>query len=155
MEHRHHPTSFDIQPLHPEDYQVAMLFLEQVFYNEQNIPKDLLPLPKDSQRWWCIKKNHQLVGLAAAWQLNSEWHWGRLAIHDTLRGLGMGKKIAAKSLEDLFHQGVDKVIIDARDITVAMILKLGGKITGPTTDFYGFPITPMAIHKKDFIANLH
>ena len=47
--------------------------------------------------------------------------------------------------------GIEEVIIDARDITVEMVLKFGGTITGKKTNFYGYPITPMKIQKKNFI----
>ena len=47
--------------------------------------------------------------------------------------------------------GIEKVKIDARDITVEMVLKIGGRITGRKVSFYGYPITPIEINKNDFI----
>ena len=148
--HRLQLNTFEIKQLNHEFYDSAIFFLENVFYKEQNIPKELIPLENDSQKWWCIRSNNEVVGIVAAWEVKSEWHWGRLAIHKKLRGFGIGKKIAIKSLDELFQMGIEKVKIDARDITVKMVLKLGGKITGRKAKFYGHSITPMEIQKKDF-----
>ena len=151
MENNINSSTFKIEQLNQELYNPAILFLENVFYKEQNIPKELIPLENDNQKWWCIRSSNEIVGIVAAWEVKSEWHWGRLAIHKKLRGLGIGKKLAIKSLDELFQMGIEKVKIDARDITVEMVLKIGGKITGRKTNFYGYPITPMEIQKKDFI----
>lgn len=155
MENKLNSNSFEVEQLDQELYDSAILFLENVFYKEQNIPKELIPLESDHQKWWCIRSNDEVVGIVAAWEIKSEWHWGRLAIHEKLRGLGMGKKIAVKSLDQLFQMGIEKVEIDARDITVEMILKIGGEITGEKTNFYGYPITPMMIQKKAFIHKIY
>lgn len=154
MENKLNPYSFKIEQLNQDLQDSTLLFLEDVFHKEQHIPTELIPLKNDNQKWWCIKINNEVVGIVAAWETKNEWHWGRLAIHKKLRGLGMGKKIATKSLEELFQMGVEKVIIDARDITVEMVLKMGGKITGEKTNFYDHPITPMKIHKNDFIKKM-
>ena len=151
MENKLNSNSFEIEQLNQEFYDSAILFLENVFYKEQNIPKELIPLENDTQKWWCIRSSNEVVGIVAAWEIKSEWHWGRLAIHKNLRGLGLGKKIAIKSLDELFQMGIEKVMIEARDITVEMVLKMGGENTGEKTYFYGHPITPMKIHKNDFI----
>ncbi|MHA7057210.1 GNAT family N-acetyltransferase [Aquimarina sp. M1] len=129
----------------------AIAFLEKVFYEEQGIPKELIPLYSYNHIWWCIKTDNAIVGIAAAWEITSEWHWGRLAIDKKVRGFGVGKEITKKSLTELFQMSIEKVKIDARDITVKMISKIGGKIIGETTDFYGTAITPMIIQKKDFV----
>ncbi|WP_339700918.1 GNAT family N-acetyltransferase [uncultured Roseivirga sp.] len=151
MEDQLKSNSFKIEPLNQEFYDSAINFLEQVFHKEQSIPKELIPLKNDSEKWWCIISDGEVLGIVAAWKIKSEWHWGRLAIDKKLRGLGLGKKIAVKSLNDLFHMGIEEVYIDARDITVSLLLKIGGKITGKKTSFYGASITPMKIMKNDFI----
>ncbi|WP_051229666.1 GNAT family N-acetyltransferase [Psychroserpens burtonensis] len=137
--------------MNQEFYDSAILFIETVFYKEQNIPKELLLLDNNHQKWWCIRNSNEIVGTVAAWKIKSECHWGRLAIHKKLRGLGLGKRIAIKSLDELFQIGIEKVIIDARDITGEIVLKLGGEITGKKTIFYEHPITPMKIQRKKFI----
>lgn len=151
MKNKINSSTVKIEQLNQNLFNSALLFLEDVFYKEQNIPKKLIPLEADNQKWWCIKSNDQIVGTVAAWEINYKWHWGRLAIHKELRGFGLGKKLVTKSLDELFQIGMEKVIIDARDITVEMVLKIGGKITGEKSNFYGYSITPMEIYKKDFI----
>lgn len=143
-------SNFSIEPLDRNLSDATLSFLERVFTDEQDIPKELIPLDTLNQKWWCIRKENQIVGIVAAWELDREWHWGRLAIDTSLRGLGLGKRLVIQSLTDCFQSGIPKVTIDARDITVSMILKLGGKITGEKTTFYGHPITPMEIHHQDF-----
>ena len=140
-----------LEHLDPELYNSATLLLEAEFFNEQNIPKALIPLQAINQKWWCIESNNAIIGTVAAWEIDSEWHWGRLAIHKNARGLGLGKALVIKSLDALFKTGIEKVIIDARDITAKMIVNVGGKRNGKTVSFYGQPITPMEIYKKDFI----
>jgi predicted GNAT family N-acyltransferase len=142
---------FKMEQLHQKLPDTALLLLENVFFKEQNIPKKLIPLEAEKQKWWCVRSGDQIVGVVAAWEVESEWHWGRLAIHKKLRGRGVGEKLVMKSLEELFQMEIEKVVIDARDITVDMVLKIGGKITGEKYNFYGYPITPMEICKEDFI----
>ncbi len=143
-------STYHIEPLNPTSVNLAFEFLEQVFSVEQNIPKELIPVVADQQKWWAIKDGNQIVGTAAIWQINSEWHWGRLAIHEKLRGLGLGKKLVMQSLDESFQMEIETILIDARDITVDMILKLGGKIVGEKINFYGLPVTPMELCKSDF-----
>lgn len=130
---------------------LAILFLEEIFYEEQGIPKELIPLDRYNYHWWYIQEDDDILAIAAAWEVSSEWHWGRLAIGKEVRGKGLGTKILKNSLDDLFHMGIDKVIIDARDIAVKMIINVGGKVVGKSSDFYGMPITPMVLFKEDFI----
>ncbi len=143
-------STFIIERLETTSLKPALLFLEEVFCVEQNIPKELIPVKADQQKWWGIKDGDQIIGTAAIWQINSEWHWGRLAIHEKLRGFGLGKKLVMQSLEESFQMGIETILIDARDITVDMILQLGGKIVGEKANFYGLPVTPMELCKSDF-----
>lgn len=132
----------------------ALFLVEDVFYMEQHIPKEVIRLKNDQQIWWCIRRSDQLVGVVAAWKEKSEWHWGRLAVHKEVRGLGLGKMLLKKSLDELFQMEIEKVIIDARDITVRMVQDFGGKITGKKSLFYGTPITPMELKKSDFLLKI-
>ncbi|WP_424961564.1 GNAT family N-acetyltransferase [Ekhidna sp.] len=128
----------------------AYAFLETVFTHEQQIPKELIPLKFETQFWWCIQADGNIVGTVAAWKDRKEWHWGRLAVSVHQRGNGLGKKLAVQSFSDLFQMDIREIIIDARDVTVKLLLSLGAKITGLTTEFYGIPITPMILSKEDF-----
>lgn len=142
-----------IEELTPEFENAVYPLIEKIFHKEQNIPKDLIPLAYRKQRWWCIEENNKILGVVAIWKKGSQWHWGRLAVHQDHRGLGLGKKLIKKSLDDLFQMGIDNVKIDARALTVKMILQKGGEITGEKDDFFGMSITPMKINKKSYSQN--
>ena len=124
-----------IEKLNNDSLDEAFLFLETVFSREQDIPKELIPLEYTDQHWWCIRYENEIVGTVAAWNDNGEWHWGRLAVNTSRRGLGLGKQLAVGSFSDLFKLGVNEIVIDARDITVNLLKSLGGKVTGETEVF--------------------
>ncbi|MBY6790954.1 MarR family transcriptional regulator, partial [Clostridium botulinum] len=46
---------------------------------------------------------------------------------------------------------VEKIFIDARDVTVIILKQLGCEVLGNPIDFYGEPVTPVIIKKLDFI----
>jgi hypothetical protein len=147
------PKRVRIEPLRDAYFDSAMELLVQTFSNEQNIPGHLVPISKDkSPRWWCVRVGEEVIGAVAAWKESGQWHWGRFAVDKNLRGLGIGKSMAIESITELFTGAADKIIIDARDITVGIIEKLGGKQTRPPFDFYGEPVTPMVLEKDDFFA---
>ncbi|WP_420318431.1 GNAT family N-acetyltransferase [Ekhidna sp.] len=145
-------VQFEVVQLEKSALNEVYSFLEEIFTREQNIPKELIPLPFDEQYWWCAKNNKQIIGTVAAWKDTDDWHWGRLAVDPIFRGHGFGKKLAVKSFEFLFEKDIDRIVIDARDITVKLLLSLGASINGKTVKFYGIPITPMIIYKTDFKA---
>ncbi|MEO9485165.1 MAG: GNAT family N-acetyltransferase [Ekhidna sp.] len=137
--------------LEKSDLRAVFIFLETVFSDEQQIPKELIPLTNAQQHWWCIREETTIVGTVAAWKEGNEWHWGRLAVDPNQRGKGLGKKLAIESFKDLFEMKIDEVVIDARDITVELLKSLGGKVTGPRSEFSGLPITQMKLRKTDFL----
>ena len=135
-------------------YDDAIQLAAAIFCQEQNIPLELVPV-HDAFRpvWWCVRVGEDIFGTAASWLENGEWHWGRFAMDPRLRGLGLGKAIMLFSLQETFAFGADKVLLEARDVTVALIRNLGGRITGVPQNFYGQPVTPMVLHKADFLEN--
>ncbi len=139
------------EKLNKNSLDATYSFLETVFSKEQHIPKELIPLPFEEQHWWCIRNQNTIIGTVAAWNDNGVWHWGRLAVNANQRGLGLGKRLAITSFQDLFNDGIEEITIDARDITVTLLKSLGGRVTGETEAFYGIPITPMILKKQDFI----
>ena len=151
MENSLEHSEVSIEPLDSNLYDKALVFLENIFTREQNIPKELIPLSSETQRWWCIRSGDEILGIAAAWMTNSEWHWGRFSIDEKLRGKGLGTKLVIKSFSDLFEHDTDEIVIDARDVAVKIILKLGGEVTGETGYFYEQAITPMIVRKNSFV----
>lgn len=136
-------------------YDAAIILASEVFYLEQKIPKELVPVNKEHQPiWWCARVGEDIVAVVASWVENGECHWGRFAVDKRLRGLGIGAQMAITSLQDIFHLGADHVYLEARDITVSLINKMGGSAVDIKRDFYGQPVTPMVLAKVDFVRSL-
>lgn len=136
----------------PGNYYVqAIKLATSVFTDEQNIPCALVPLKKELHpHWWCARIEEDILGVVASWMEEKEWHWGRFAIDRRLRGMGFGKMLAEYSLRATFGLSAEIINVEARDITVQILKKLGGRITGQPVNFYGGPVTPMVVTKTDF-----
>ncbi len=132
----------------------AQNLLKEVFEGEQGIPARLhVPDAAKQPVWWCIRSGFQVVGVAAGWVEENGWHWGRFAVDKSLRGRGLGKKLAVFSLGEIFSLGAKQINIDARDITVGIIKNLGGTVTGEPMLFYEDLVTPMLLTKAGFMAS--
>lgn len=130
----------------------AIKLTTEVFADEQNIPENLIPINEDlNPTWWCARVGEDIIGVTAAWRENGKWHWGRYAVDKRLRGIGIGKKIAMFSLNEIFNAGADEIFIEARDITLKMLEKFGCEVIGEAEDFYGLPVTPIIIKKSYFM----
>jgi DNA-binding MarR family transcriptional regulator len=148
------PRRLRIEPLRDAYFDAAMELIIQIFSSEQNIPRHLVPVSKSkSPKWWCVRVGEDVIGAVAVWKESGQWHWGRFAVDKNFRGLGIGKSMAVESITALFTGIADKIIIEARDITVGIIEKLGGKQTNPAFDFFGDPVTPMELQKEAFLQN--
>jgi len=145
-----HPQRIQIEIMR-NNYQAEVTkLLSETFAKEQNIPAELISLPPQlKSQCWIVRSGEYVLGTVSCWYENNHWHWGRFAVNPCYRGMGIGKQLARVSLQEMLEQ-TDKVLLDARDSTVKIISDLGGVITGPTTDFYGMPITPMRLKKEDF-----
>ncbi len=136
------------------DMENIMQLQEEVFTGEQKIPSAMIPLSdENSPQWWCALLGTSIVGAVAAWKENNQVHWGRFATRQNYRGLRIGTKLARFSLEDLFCQGIEDIYMDARAVTVKVICNMGGKIMGEETEFYNDTITPVVLHKNDYMCN--
>ena len=145
-----HPQRIQIEIMRSNYLPEVTKLLTETFAQEQNIPAELISLPPQlKSQCWIVRSGEYVLGTVSCWYENNHWHWGRFAVNPCYRGMGIGKQLARVSLQEMLEQ-TDKVLLDARDSTVKIISDLGGIITGPTTDFYGMPITPMRIKKEDF-----
>jgi len=141
-----------IEKLSSNYIEDAIKLTTEIFTYEQNIAKELIPINEDLKPiWWCARVGEDIIGVVACWQENNQWHWGRFAVDKRLRGLGIGKKMAIFSLNEMFNLDVKEVFIEARDVTVTILKQLGCEILGKPIDFYGEPVTPVIIKKRDFI----
>ena len=145
-----HPQRIQIEIMRSNYLPEVTKLLTETFAQEQNIPAELISLPPQlKSQCWIVRSGEYVLGTVSCWYENNHWHWGRFAVNPCYRGMGIGKQLARVSLQEMLEQ-TDKVLLDARDSTVKIISDLGGIITGPTTDFYGMPITPMRLKKEDF-----
>lgn len=135
----------------PQDMEAVMRLQVAVFEGEQHIPAALIVSPGDNfLQWWCAVEEHSLAGAVAAWKENGEVHWGRFAVDPSFRGRKIGTKLAKYSLEDLFSQGYDEVYMEAREVTVKIICKMGGKVMGEPVQFYEGTVTPVILRRNDY-----
>lgn len=145
-----HPQRIQIEIMRSNYLPEVTKLLTETFAQEQNIPAELISLPPQlKSQCWIVRSGEYVLGTVSCWYENNQWHWGRFAVNPCYRGMGIGKQLARVSLQEMLEQ-TDKVLLDARHSTVKIISDLGGIITGPTTDFYGMPITPMRLKKEDF-----
>ncbi|MDV5169696.1 GNAT family N-acetyltransferase [Photobacterium rosenbergii] len=142
-----------VERLSPNYQHEVDTLIKHVFNGEQGIPEELIPLDPDQPYvWWVARCGEYVIGAVACWEIDGEWHWGRYFIDANFRGFGIGKKLAAESLSDIFANISDYIVSDARDTTVAILTQLGAEVTGKTVDFYGAPVTPMKLYKQHFLA---
>ncbi|RQW62223.1 GNAT family N-acetyltransferase [Vibrio viridaestus] len=139
------PSRVQIEELTTSYKEDVLRLIHDTFAKEQAIPEDLVPLPDDTpQYWWVARSGEYILGAAAGWYENEEWHWGRFVVDSRFRQLGIGLKLASYSLHQLLTM-TDSIYIEARDITVSIVERLGGQIVGKPFDFYGMPVTPMRL----------
>lgn len=145
-----------VERLSPNYQHEVDTLIKHVFNGEQGIPEELIPLDPDQPYvWWVARCGEYVIGAVACWEIDGEWHWGRYFIDANFRGFGIGKKLAAESLADIFTNIADYIVSDARDATVAILNQFGAEVTGKTVDFYGAPVTPMRLSKQGFKAALN
>ena len=125
-----------------------------VFKGEQGIPDELIPIPAEkSPQWWCAILNSTIVGAVATWKECDETHWGRFATMQNFRGYQIGSSLARFSLHELFAQSVDEIHMDARDIIVKTLNRMGGLVVGDSMPFYRGTVTPMILTRSGLIFN--
>ncbi|WP_297424907.1 GNAT family N-acetyltransferase [Clostridium sp.] len=149
---RKNNSRIKVERVLPSYMEDVIKLATEVFNGEQNIPANLIPLNENLKPiWWCAKVGEDIIGISAAWIENDEWHWGRYAVDKMFRGMGIGKKIALFSLDEIFNLGAEEIFSEARNVTVKMLGRLGCKIIGTPINFYGDLVTPIKIKKCDFI----
>ncbi len=123
----------------------------EIFESEQGIPKSLTHIENEKNpQWWYVLDNETIVGTICAYFDNDEWHMGRIVIIPSKRNKGIATKMIRFALVDLFMHDVDTVYLEARDVTVHMLEKMGGEVIGESFEFYGDQCTPVVIKKEDY-----
>lgn len=133
-------------------YEECMDLVKSVFNKEQGIPLELMEIDESyNPLWFSIRVGEDIIGVSSYWIEDGKCHLGRIAIDIKYRSLGLGKMLVKKMLDEIFKSGVNLVYLEARDITVKIVVKLGGKIVGEPEYFYSDYVTPMVISKSDFM----
>ena len=137
------------------DLEQIMALVTETFSGEQNIPIELIPIPDEMcPQWWCIEENGNMIGSLALYRDCNEWHMGRFAISPDKRGEHLGTQLLISAIQDIFSSGIEEIYCEARDTTVHIVEKLGGKITGDPVPFYDGNVTPMIIKKHCYTVEM-
>ena len=135
------------------DMAEIMNLVEQVFSDEQNIPRELIPLPAEREpRWWYIRQDGRIAATVALYRDGEEWHMGRLAVAPGLRGAHIATQLLEVAIPAAFATGIDVIHTDCRDTTVHILQKFGGKIAGKTEVFFKGNITPVVLKRENLPA---
>ena len=124
----------------PFEMEEIIRFETAVFTGEQGIPAELIGAVLGAR----------VVGTVASYEENGVVHMGRFAVRSEHRGQRIGPKLVKYAMEDLFAQGVQEIHMEARDVTVKILLALGGEVTGEPFLFYGDMVTPMVMRRERF-----
>lgn len=149
---RNEIAMLEIRKIQQSEIPLVMKKIGDIFYLEQGIPKNLNYI--DSQyhpQWWGAFQDSRLLGTVASYIENNLCHMGRITVEKELRGQHVGTALIVFALNELFKQDVPEVFLDAREITVHIILRLGGKIIGKEHPFYKGTCTPVSITKDEFL----
>ena len=127
-----------------------MAMQADVFSGEQGIPsEDVDAFMAKEPVCWCAESGGKLYAAAAAWKENDEVHWGRFVVFPAVRGLHIGTRLARFSFAELFHEGVDKIYMDARDAAVKIVCGMGSRIAGGPYESYEGNVPPVVLTKDD------
>lgn len=134
------------------DLNAIMTLAQDIFEEEQRIPKSLTYIPAEKQpQWWCVESDGRIVATLVAYAENGVWHMGRLTVVQELRGQGIAPRLIQFALKELFAQGVEELHMEARTATVRILQKFGAEITGEAFPFYAGTVTPIRLRKCNFI----
>lgn len=134
------------------DLNAVVSLAQNIFEQEQRIPKSLTYIPPEKQpQWWCVESDGQIVATLVAYVENGIWHMGRLTVEESLRGQKIAPQLIQFALKELFDHGIEELHMEARTATVRILLKFGAEITGPAFPFYEGTVTPLRLRKCNFI----
>lgn len=141
----------EIRKVTGTEMQKAVQTACNVFFDEQDVPKKLTVIQAElSPVWWGAFSGEELVGTVAAYRENSEQHMGKLTVLKSARGNGLATKLVKTALTELFREGASEVLLDAREATKKIILRLGGEVIGKEYPFFKSVCVPVRITKENF-----
>ena len=132
------------------DMAEILALTEQVFADEQAIPRELIPIPAEQEpRWWYIRQEGRIAATVALYRDGETWHMGRLAVAPGLRGGHIATQLLEVAIPAAFATGIDVIRTDCRDTTVHILRKFGGEIAGKTEVFFIGNITPVVLKREN------
>lgn len=105
----------------------------EVFVQEQGIPKDLEHDAADAQARHAVAYNRLGQAVATGRLLparHAEAQIGRLAVHRSLRGGGVGRQLLAALQDAARQQGVQTLMLHAQESAIGFYLRLGWQPRG-------------------------
>ena len=152
MQNREEKAQCIVRRAADTDMEAVLALTAKVFEGEQDIPREMNPIPADKQpQWWCMEQDGELVGTAAIYREGGQWHMGRITVARRLRGQHKGTFLLKRVLDDVFAQGVDNIFLEARDATVHILTGFGAQIAGESFAFYCGNVTPMILTRTAFL----
>ena len=123
------------------------------FCGEQGIPEEAIAeFLNDDPICWCAELDGQICATVAAWDEGERYHFGRFVVIPEMRGQHIATKLAKFAFDDMFENGVETIYMEARDITVRIVLAMGGKIIGEPWPFFKGNVTPLLLKKDEYFA---
>lgn len=121
----------------PEEVPELMEMQTKIFSEEQGIPAELVrEVTGRSPRFWCAELDGRLIGGAASWEEENGVHLGRFVVLPPLRAQHIGRQILRCAIDELFESGVERIHMEARDVTTRLVCAMGGEILGEPYPFY-------------------
>lgn len=140
-----------IRKANERDADEINALITNVFHGEQDIPIELIPIPEEMEpQWWCAEEAGVILGTIALYREKNEWHLGRFAVSPEKRNSHIGSCLLKKAVQDIFSSGIQEVYCEARDTTVHIMERFGGKTTGKAVPFFKGTVTPMVLSKDAF-----
>lgn len=140
-----------IRRANEKDLDQINALITNVFHGEQDIPIELIPVPEEMEpQWWCAEENGAILGAIVLYREKNEWHLGRFAVLPEKRNARIGSCLFEKAVQDIFSSEIQELYCEARDTTVHIIEKYGGKATGNAFPFFKGNVTPMVLSMNAF-----
>lgn len=125
--------SFSIAAV-PEDIAACLVIREQVFVQEQGVPRELELDALDAVAVHFLLRNDQTgEPLATARLLNkgNAAKIGRVAVMSQARGQGVGRELMLAVLAEAQRRGFSEAVLDAQIAVLPFYLRLGFVAEGP------------------------
>lgn len=105
MQNREEKAQCIVRRAADTDMEAVLALTAKVFEGEQDIPREMNPIPAEKQpRWWCMEQDGELVGTAAVYREGGRWHMGRITVAPRLRGQHKGTFLLESVLTDVLHR---------------------------------------------------